>query len=321
MCLGRHTKTIRFFLAFQTAPYQVPKNTAAGIFGAEVCAIGAPHQKRTFFGMVRFKQPHTRYPKTLLLAYLVQAYARLGRHAKSAHFLVLCVSNIPILGIQKHCCWHIWCRGMRAWGATPKAHIFWYCAFQTAPCWVSKDTVAVIFGAEVCALGAPRQRRTFFGMVHFKHLHTKYPKTLLLAYLVQWYALGAPHQKRTFLVWCISNTPMLGIQKHCCCDIWCRGMRAWGATPKAHIFGMVHFKQPHTRYPKTLLLRYLVQRCARLGRHAKSAHFLVLCVSNIPILGIQKHCCCHIWCRGMRAWGATPKAHIFWYGAFQTPPY
>ena len=71
---------------------QIP---ADGIFGAEVCAFGAPAPKHTFFGIVHFKHTHTRHPKTVLVAYIVQVYA--------------------------------------SWGATPKPHFFWYCVFQTHP--------------------------------------------------------------------------------------------------------------------------------------------------------------------------------------------
>ena len=132
--------------------------------------------------------------------------------------------------------------------------------------------------------GAPRQKLAFFDIVHFKHTHTGNPKTLLVACLVQRYA-------------------------------------GWGATPKSRRFKIVHFKHTHTRYQKTLLVACLAQRCACLGRHAKNAHFLALCISNTPILGIQKHCWLHVWCRGMRVWGATPKAHIVWHCAFPTHPY
>ena len=98
---------------------------------------------------------------------------------------------------------------MRAWGATPKTNNFWHGAFQTRPYQASKNTAGGIFGAEVCALGAPRQKRTFYGIVHFKDTHTSYPKTLRVAYLVQSYVLGVPRQKRTVLWHC-------AIQTHLC---------------------------------------------------------------------------------------------------------
>ena len=84
---------------------------------------------------------------------------------------------------------------MHVWGATPTPHIFWHSAFQTPPYWVSKNTNAGIFGAEVCAHGAPRQLPTLFGILHFKHTHTGYPKTLLLTYVVQKYARLGRHAK------------------------------------------------------------------------------------------------------------------------------
>ena len=146
--------------------------------------MGPNAQNPTFFGIVPFKHTHTRYPKTMVVAYLVPRYARLGRHTKTAHFGALCISDRQILSIQKHCWLHIWYRGMCVWGATPKPHIFWHCAFQKNPYWVSENTVAGIFGAEVCVHGATRQTTTFFGIVHFKHPNSRHPKTLLLAYLV-----------------------------------------------------------------------------------------------------------------------------------------
>ena len=110
-----------------------------------------------FFGIARCKHPHPRYTKTLWRAYLVQRYARLNRHAKTRHFLALRISNTSILGIRKQFCGQIWCRGMHAWSAAPKAHVFWHCAFQT-----------------------PR---------------TRYPKTLFLADLEQRYAHLERHAK------------------------------------------------------------------------------------------------------------------------------
>ena len=44
--------------------------------------------------------------------------------SKPTIFWELCISNTPILSIQKHSCWHIGCRGMGDWGATSKPHIF-----------------------------------------------------------------------------------------------------------------------------------------------------------------------------------------------------
>ena len=156
-------------------------------------ATSKPH----IFAIVHFKHIHTSFRKTTLLAYLVQRYARLGRHVETPQFLALCISNTPTLGIQKQCCWHVGCGGMCVWGAMSKSHNFCHCAFQTHTIQGSKNTVAGVFGAEVRVFGAPRRNPTFLPL-------------------------------------CISNTSILGIQKHCCWHVGCGGMCVWGATSKPH---------------------------------------------------------------------------------------
>ena len=94
-----------------------------------------------------------------------------GATLQPPHFLALFIANTQILSIQKHCRWHIWCRGMCVWGAMRKTHIFVHYASQTSRYWVSKSTVAGIFDAEVCAFGAPRRNPRFSGILHFKHTH------------------------------------------------------------------------------------------------------------------------------------------------------
>ena len=141
--------------------------------------------------------------------------------------------------------------------------------------------------------------------------------------LVQRYARLERHAKSPrVLALRISDTPMLGIQRHFGGHIWCRGMRAWSATPKAHLFGIAHFRHPHARYPKnTLAGRFGAEVCA-LGAPRQKPTFLALRISDTPVPGIQKHFCGQIWCRfGLRAWSATPNAHVFWHCAFQIPPY
>ena len=146
------------------------------------------------------------------------------------------------------------------------------------------------------------------GIVHFKHIYTMYPKTLFLTYVVQSYVRwGRQVKTPRFLALSISNTPILCIQKHCSLHIWCAGMCDWGAT--------------HPRYPKTLWLAYLVQKYGCWGRQVKTPRFLALSISNIPILGIQKHCFWHLWCRGMCVWGARSKPHNFWHCPIQTHPF
>ena len=111
-----------------------------------------------------------------------------------------------------------------------------------------------------------RNQTTFFGIVHFKHPRPRYPKTLMLANRVPRYG-------------CLARHP---------------GTRTI-------FFGIVHFKHPHPRYPKSSFLVYGVQRCVG-----------VLCISNTPILGIQKHFCWPMGYSGMGVWSATPEpTHYF----------
>ena len=79
---------------------------------------------------------------------------------------------------------------------------------------------------------------------------------------------GAPPQNpNKFLALSISNTPILGIQKHVFWPMVCRGIGVWGATaePKQYIFGVVHFKHTDFRYPQTGFLDHGVQRYGREG--------------------------------------------------------
>ena len=117
------------------------------LLGAEVGAFGAPHNAYTIFGTAQFKHTLTRNPKTLLVVYLVH------RHV--------------------------------LWGVTPKRQIFVHHAFQAHSYWVARNTPAGMFGAVACAFGAARQKGTLYGIVHFKHTHTRHPISLVLAYLVQ----------------------------------------------------------------------------------------------------------------------------------------
>ena len=119
----------------------------------------------------------------------------------------------------------------------------------------------------------PEAKQYVFGIVQFKHTHPRYPKTPLLAYGVQWYGCQRRHPRTQtiFLALCISNTPILGLQKHLCWPMAYSSMGVWGATPE----------------PKQ--------------------YFLTLSISNTPILGIQKHLFWPMVRRGMGVWAATPE--------------
>ena len=170
-----------------------------------------------------------------------------ARHTKSTCFMALCISNTPTLGIQRQVCWHFCCTGM-------------------------------------CVQRAPHERHNFFGIVHCIRTHTRYPKALLIARLVQTYV---PLARRTI--------------KHA-------------------FFGIVHFKHTHTRYPKTLGMALLVQIYVRAARRTKNTHILALCISNSYILCIQRHVC---WQCGeeLCAFAVPQKKHIFGHCAVQTHPY
>ena len=86
--------------------------------------------------------------------------------------------------------------------------------------------------------------------------------------------------------------------------------KACSSIPSMGVFERRTFRRPNPRCPKPLLLADLMQRHARLGRHAKTPHFLALRISNTLILGIQKRFGGQMWCRGRRAWSATPNPHF-----------
>ena len=147
---------------------------------------------------------------------------------------------------------------------------------------------------------------------HPKHpyLCTTWARKGVFEYL-GWGCLNAQHQK----MWVFGVALQARIPQHQICQKEC----FW--IPSMEVFEMRNFRRPHPRYPKPLLLADLVQRYARLGRHAKNPHFLALCISNTFILGIQKRFGGQMWCRGTRAWSATPKPQFFRHCALQTSLY
>ena len=207
-----------------------------------------PPQEGVFFGAVHFKHTHSRYPSTLLVTYLVQRYARSGRHPKNALFLAQCISNTPIVGFHQHFWWHTWCRGMRVRGATPRT-----------------------------------PRTHFSGIVHYKHTHDRYAKK---NWCYDWCrgmrVRGATPRVRFFLALCI-QTHMVGIQ-NTFGGIFGAEVCAFGAPPQeCAVFWHYAFKHTHGRYPK--------------------------------------HFWWHIWCRGMRVRGATPRVRCFLALCVQTHPW
>ena len=158
-----------------------------------------PHEKHPFFGT----DTHTRYPKRVLLAFLMQRYVRLVQHTKNIYFTAFCISNTPILGMQRHFV-GISDLEVCAFGPPHQRRTFLHCAFQTHPYSVSKEIFGGISGTEICVFHAPHQKHILYGSVHFTHTHTSHAKTLLLAFLVQRYVCSARHTKRVhFWALCI----------------------------------------------------------------------------------------------------------------------
>ena len=213
-------------------------------------AHSARHTKNTLLGALCISSTPTLGIKdTVDRTFGAEVCAFRVSQKKNTQFLALCISNTPILRIQRHFRWPLGNRRMRIWRAASETH--------------------------------------FFGIVHFKQNCTRYQKTLSVASFVLGCARSARHTRITqSLASCISNTPILRIQKPFCWQFGGRGTCGQRAAPKTYIFGIVHFKHTHTRYPKTPLIAILVQRHVRSARHTKNTQSLASCISNTPILGI-----------------------------------
>ena len=149
-----------------------------------VWVFGALDQNpNNIFWHCAFQTPHPRHPKTPFLAYRVQRYGCLGRRMRTQnHFSALCISNTPILGIQKHFCWPVGYSGMRGWGATP----------EPKQCFLLS-----------CILNTP-----ILGI----QKHLCWP----MGYSGMGVWAATPEPNQYFLELCILNTPILGIRKHLC---------------------------------------------------------------------------------------------------------
>ena len=137
-----------------------PGSTFAGLWGTEVWVFGSPLQNtKIFFGIVQFKHPHSRYPKTSLLANRVARYGCLWRH--------------------------------------PRTQTIFFCIVQFKhPHPRYPKTSLLAYGAQRCGCFRRHLRsQIFFCIVLFKHDHPRYPKTLLLAYRVQRYGCFGRHPR------------------------------------------------------------------------------------------------------------------------------
>ena len=125
------------------------------------CLERHPRTHTIFFGMVRFGPTHPRYPKTVFLPGVCRCMGVWGATPEpTQHFLAWCVSNTPILGIQRHFFWTVVCRGICVWSTTPEPT-------QFSLAWCGSDTLILgiqkqLFWpwcAEACLFGAPTQNR------------------------------------------------------------------------------------------------------------------------------------------------------------------
>ena len=160
------------------------------------------------------------------------------RYTKKRHFLALLVSNTPKL---------------------------------------SKDTYGGDFHAEVCMFGVPHRKHILSRHCAFQtHTHTAYPTTLLLAFLMHSYEHSARRTNNIHvLALCISNTPILSIPTHFCCQFWCRGMRVWRATLGRTIFWHRAFRTQPYRVSQETFWWHFWCRGMRTGRFTIETHFFV----------------------------------------------
>ena len=194
--------------------------------------FGAPLlEPSIFLGIVHFKHHHPRYPKTPLQACELLSYGCLGRHPRTKQYcLALCISNTTILGIQKHLCWPMWYNDMGVWGATPepKQYFLAVCVSKTTIPVIQKKLCWTMGYHDMGVWGATRNPQIIFsGIGHFKHHHSRYPKTPLPAYGVQWYGwLGRHPGRQTMFVWnCAFQTPTSQVSKNIFAGLWGYGVQ------------------------------------------------------------------------------------------------
>ena len=142
-------------------------------------------------------------------------------------FFVLCSSSTTIIDIQKHLCWPEGYNGMGVRGATqePKQYFLLLCSSNTTCIGIQKHLCWPVGYNGMGVRGRHHRTQTiFFGILQFKKLYPRYPKTPLLAYRVLWYV-------------CLGCHPRTEI----------------------YFFGIVQFKHHLHRYPKPPLLADRVQ--------------------------------------------------------------
>ena len=147
---------------------------------------------------------------------------------------------------------------MGVWDATPEPKQLFFSLVQIEhphPRYLSKNTIAGLWGTVVWVFGAPPQMpNNFSSIVHFTHRHPRYRKTPFLAHGVCSYGgvWGAsPEAKQCLLVLCNSNIPIPGTIKHLCCPKGYTALGVRGATPGAkQLFWHCPFQTPPSQVSK-----------------------------------------------------------------------
>ena len=134
-------------------------------------------------------------------------------------------------------------------------------------------------------LGAPPQNpKTIFWHCAFQHPDARYTKTHFLVHGVQCYGLLERHPRTYTILFSMVHfkNPHPRYPQNLFWPTVCRGRGVWGATPQpTQFFGIVRFKYSHRRYP---------------------------------------HLYWSMVCRCMGGWRATRQpTQFFWHHAFQTP--
>ena len=180
------------------------------------------------------------------------------------YLLALCISNIPIIGIQKKLCWLLSHSGMGVWGATPEPkHLLCVVHFNHPhPRHPKIPLLAYGVLQYGCLRRHPRTQSIFFGVVHVNHPNPRYWKTALLVGRVHWYRCLGSHPRTQTIFFAVVHfkQPHPRYPKT---TLLASGTAVWvfGAPTQNpnNMFGTVHFKLHHPRYSKTPLLACMVQ--------------------------------------------------------------
>ena len=239
--------------------------------------LGAlPKNLNNIFGIVQFEHPHPhpRYPKKPFLAHGVQRYGCLGRHPRTQTMffgIVHCKRLHP--RYPKTPLLAQVCRGMGAWGTTQEPKQY-FLGSSNAPI-VSKNTFSGPWCAEGWVFGAPPQNPNN----DFWYCPLSIPGGIqkhlfFLAHGVQRYGCLGRHPRTQTIFFGIvqfkSPHPRYPKTPFQTHGLQRNGCLGRHPSTQTIFFGIAHFKHPHPRYPKTPYMAHGVQRYGCLGRHPRT---------------------------------------------------